>query len=115
MAYEIPGLMYTLLANADLTTHQYKALVVTSTGTCAVAGANAPQLVGVLQNKPALGERSTIMGNGISIAIAGEPLTPGPVATDASGRFVAAGANPVVGIALEGTGAANVHFPLLRT
>jgi predicted RecA/RadA family phage recombinase len=114
MAFEVPGKMYTGgIANADFTAEQYKGCILNSSGMVVLAGLNAPSLLGVIQNKPGAGEAVSIMMDGISIMIAGAALTPGPVALDAQGRVVAAAANPVVGYALEGAGAAGIHVPVM--
>jgi hypothetical protein len=72
-------------AGADLSTHQYKGVVLTGAGTVGLQDASGLSL-GVLQNKPRLGEGARVMhigrtkclANGASVAIAvGDRLRPG--------------------------------------
>jgi hypothetical protein len=112
MANEIPGLMHTYVAGADLSTHQYKAVIASTTAAkqCLLAGAAATGILGVLQNKPASGRPGTVMLNGRTKAVYGATVAAGdPLATDASGRFIPAAANPRVAIALEAGAVNEIH------
>ena len=113
MAYEVPGLMITGIANADFTAEQYKGCKLNSSGLIVLAGLNEVNILGVIQNKPGAGEAVTVMVDGVSIGIAGAAVNPGPVSMDAQGRFIqTTTVNPRVGYALEGAGAAGVHIPV---
>lgn len=114
MAKEIPGLMWSAIAGADLTTHQYKAVKLNSSGLIVLAGLNEPVIVGFLQTKTATGVSGTIMSTGITHAISGTGgVVVGPAATDASGRLLAAGANPVVAYVIEGAASADLRVTAL--
>jgi len=108
MAYEIPGFVIgTEVASADLSTHQFKAVVFTSTG-WALAGVGA-QDVGFLQDKPTTDEVAQVLVNGVSKAVAGAAVAKGArLRTDATGRLVTAVATEeAVARALTAAGAAN--------
>lgn len=72
-------------AGVDLSTHQYKGVILTGAGTVGLQDASALTL-GVLQNKPRLGEAARVMhigrskvladGSGTAIAV-GDRLRPG--------------------------------------
>lgn len=112
MANEIPGLTVTRVAGADLSTHQYKAVIESTTAAkqCLLAGAAAARIVGILQNKPASGRPGAVMVNGLSKAVYGAAVAAGdPLATDASGRLIPAAANPVVAQALDAGAANEIH------
>lgn len=116
-AYEVPGLKIgTLTAAADLSTHQFKCVKMTSTGinVCGVAGEGVE---GILQNKPAaLGQEVELMCNGISKAVAGAAITKGAqVMTDASGRVITAATagSKIIGVALEAAANAGEIIPVL--
>ncbi|CAB4130450.1 hypothetical protein UFOVP119_74 [uncultured Caudovirales phage] len=120
----------TLAAAADLSTKQYYAVKVDSSGNAAVAGAG-DFAAGLLQNKPsAAGQPATVAYGGVSKGFAGGTITAGNlVAADASGKLVAAtkgktdtsdtgaaadaliGSN-VIGIALASAVASDI-FPVL--
>lgn len=103
MAYESPQTTIAgQVAAADLSSHQYKFAVLTSTGVN-VAGANvfAPA---VIQNKPTSGQAVTLFGAGsISKVVAGAAITRGAqVMSDASGRAITAATGGIIcGRALE--------------
>lgn len=120
------------VAGADLSTKQYLAVKLNSSGKAVVAGAGE-FAIGILQNKPLSGAVASIATVGaISKAIAGGSITAGAtVAVDAAGKLVDAteakvntadagaaadaviGSN-VIGVALEGASNGDV-FPLLIT
>jgi len=114
VAYEQPGYKFSLIASADLSTHQYKFVDVNASGQAALAGAGT-RCCGVLQNKPTSGNVAEINHDGISKVVAGAAVTAGnEVMSDASGRAVTATAtNQGLGIALQSAGAAGVLIPVL--
>lgn len=117
MAIEIPGFKYSLQAAADLSTHQFKALVIDSNGRAALAGTAGLPIAGILQNKPnALGVACEITQSGISKMVCSGAITAGArVSTTNAGQAQAAATGHVViGYALE-TGAANKVIAVLLT
>lgn len=114
MAYEIPLQKLTLVAGANLTANQYRAVVVNNTGKAALAGAGS-RVVGVLQNKPDNGQAAEIMVLGVTKAIYGGTVTAGAaLESNASGQLVAQTTGQVVGIALESGVSGEVHPVLLH-
>ena len=107
MAYEVPGRTVTKLAAADLRSHQYRFMVLNSSGRAAVPGAGN-RVFGVLQNAPNSGEAATIMEEGISKVVASAAIAAGAaVATTNDGRAVtAATGNNVAGQAQTAAGGA---------
>lgn len=117
MAYEQPGFKFTLIAAADLRTHQYKFVDVDATGKAAL-GANGGRVAGVQQGKANTGEAVEICHSGISKVVAGAAVTAGDeIMSDASGRAITAtSTNQRVGIALQTASGAGILIPvLLRT
>lgn len=117
MAYEIPSQNITLEASGDLSTDQYKAVVVDSVGQLALAGAGA-QAIGILQNKPDdAGSDGSVMTYGVTKGELGGTVTAGDsVASDASGTLVTSSVDEyIVGIALEGGAAGEVVPVALKT
>jgi len=119
MAYEIPGLSFTLASAADYRTGngQFRFAKVTTTGKAqqSVLGEAA---IGVRQNTCNLNEAMTIVGNGISMVEAGAAVTAGDqVGSDATGRAkLAASGEFINGRALEtATGAGIIIAVLLAT
>lgn len=103
MAYEIKGFSYSLQSSGDLSSDQYKAVVVNSDGEIEVAGA-AATIDGVLQNDPeAQYYAATIMQKGISKAVVGTgACTAGDLLEiEAGGDFITRSAGAIVGRALE--------------
>lgn len=108
MSFEIPGFKFSRQAAADLSTHQYKAVVCDSNGRAALAGTQGVAIIGVLQDKPAaLGRAAEIMQNGITKWVAAAAIAAGAtVTTNNAGKAITAVAgNIVAGIALEASGA----------
>lgn len=135
MSFQTQGTDITLLAGADLSSSQFRAVTVNSSGrvVAATAGQHA---IGVLQNNPTSGQAATIRVGGVSKFAAGAAITLQNggrlVASDATGRAVAATAatvntsdagaaadavagSNVLGIALEAAGAAGVVIAVLLT
>lgn len=115
MAFEIPSFtLGTQKANADLSSSQYLAVVINSSGNVAVAGAGA-DIAGILQNKPTAGHACDVCVDGVSKAVAGGSVTAGAkLMTNASGQLITATAtNKAVGIALDSASGAGVVIPVL--
>lgn len=107
-AFEQPlGVQGQLVANSDLSTKQYIAMIATA-GKADVAGA-AANILGVLQNNPKAGQPASIMYAGITKMVAGAalPTVGTAVQTDASGRAVA-GSAPAIGRTLTTASGAGV-------
>lgn len=66
MAYEIPGLVITLEAAADLSTSQYKFVKLDTNGKAAAIAAVTDIPIGILQNAPASGASASVMVYGVS-------------------------------------------------
>lgn len=114
MAYEIPGFSFSLVAASDLSTHQYKFVNVDTTGKAALGGAGT-RSIGVLQNKPTLGQIGTVVVTGVSKVVAGAAVTAGDeIMSDATGRAITAVAtNQGLGVALSAAAGAGVIIPVL--
>ena len=106
MATKIPVFEDSYVAGADLSTHQWKGVMLTSANTVGLQGATG-QSLGVLQNKPRQGEAACVMhigrspayadGSGTAIAV-GDLVRPGT-----GGVFVkaTAGEANIIGVAEE--------------
>ena len=94
---------FTVPANADLSTKQYYAVTVNSSGNAAVAGAASP-LPYILGNKPTSGQAAEVMYSGVVPVIAGGTVAAGAsVKTDSNGKAVTASAgNAAIGVAISG-------------
>lgn len=114
MAYEIPGLTFTLPAAADLSGSQFRFVNVDANAKAAVPAAGGA-VIGVRNNKPKANEATTIVHSGISIVEAGGAVAAGAeVTTDATGRAIApAAGNRVAGVALETASGAGVFIAVL--
>lgn len=66
MAYEIPCLVISLRAAADLTAKQFYFVKLDSSGYAAMPTAATDVPIGVLQNAPDTGEEATVMVMGVS-------------------------------------------------
>lgn len=86
MAYEDAGKQISVLAGADLSASQYRAVKVNSAGQVVLCGAGETA-IGILQNRPASGKVATVMVAGVSKMVAGAPIAAGDlVASDAAGK-----------------------------
>jgi hypothetical protein len=115
MAYEIPGFkLGTLLADADLRTKQYCFVRVHTTGKVALGPiATGGKVIGVLQNKPNIGEACEIMVSGVTFLQAdGTGATVGDgveaVITTGFGQTAAGAVSAIVGTWLETVAATKV-------
>ena len=106
MALETPIWNLSLEAASDLSSNQYYAAVVNSSGKAALAGAGA-KIIGVIQNAPIAGEAAAVMVLGRTKGIAGAAVTTGnELEIDANGRFIPLSTGTSVGFALEDATAA---------
>lgn len=98
----------TLIAGADLSTHQYKLVKEAGAGTCVLCAAVTDVPTGVLQNKPGSGKAATIAQQGKLKVVAGAAIAAGAdVMSDTSGRVITqTSTNPIWGRALEAAGVA---------
>ena len=78
MAYEIPGKTISLTAGADLSAKQYYFVSVDSAEKAQLTVDNG-NAIGVLQNKPTLGQSADIMIDGVSKFVGGGALPAGTV------------------------------------
>lgn len=108
MAFEIPGPPFSLKAAADLSTSQFLFVSLDSNGEAVVAGAGA-RTMGVLQNKPTLGQGASIVDRGITKVVAGAAVAiDARVSSDAAGKAItSATTNSVEGRALTAAAAAD--------
>lgn len=115
MAYEILGFSFTLAAAADLSTHQFKFIVVDTNGEAALAGAGV-DADGVLQNEPEAGQAATVTTDGVTKAVvgAGGVTAADLLETDATGQVITLAAGETVGRALETGAAGDVISILLK-
>jgi hypothetical protein len=107
MAFEIPGFAPGGgVSAADLSTHQFKFVKMTSTG-INLATSGTDVVVGVLQNKPTTGQVCELMAVGQSKVIAGAAITQGAgVMSDSLGRAITAtSTNFIQGVSWQGAGA----------
>ena len=115
MSYQANETCISRLAGADLRTAQFKAVKINSSGQAVLAAAG-DFAIGILQNKPNVGEAATIQVHGISKASADAAITAGArVTPSADGQLVTAtvATDNTLGVALEGAAAAGVIFPVL--
>lgn len=84
MAYQKPLMTDTVVAGADLSGLQYKAVTVGGT-----LGTSNAASYGILQNKPESGEGGTVTVIGLAKAIAGGAITAGVNVTVSSGFLIA--------------------------
>lgn len=102
MAFEIPGKMIgTEVANEDLTTHQYKAVVFAEYGVELAAADEAS--IGILQNAPDVDQAAGVMVDGVSKIVAGAAFQAGDdLMVGTSGKLIkATSGKPIVAKALE--------------
>lgn len=99
MAWEIPGVVISRPAGADLSALQYTFVKLDASGDTVLAATQGEAVVGVLQNNPDASGTASIMTSGVSkirlegTEATGDQLTPATVTgrgeTAASGDFVA--------------------------
>jgi len=99
---------FSVPADTDLSTKQYYAVSINSTGEAVVAGAASTKPY-ILGNKPSVaGQPAEVIYSGVCPVVCGGTVTAGDsVKTDSSGKIVTASAgNSAIGVALTG-GASN--------
>lgn len=117
MAYEIPGFSFTLVAAEDLSALQFSVVDVDSAGKAITPAADGGRGIGVVQNKPAIGQSATIVTTGVTKAKVGTGgITAGQTAQALTNGTITAGVagDHAIGIALA-TGDAGDIIPLLLT
>ena len=115
-SFPTPNNIVNLVAGSDLSTSQYKAIILSADGAVDIAAANA-SIIGFLGNKPTSGASAEISSDaGGAKAIAGGTITAGdPLATDSNGDLVVAtGGDTVVARAIE-SAVDNDIFAVLAT
>ena len=108
MAYEIPGeLIGTMAASADLSSDQFKAVVVSGTSVVLPNTTGPITAFAVLQNAPSSGNAATLMRSGVSkVAFAASTLAAGDTfgfSTAGLGIAVDSTAAPRAGVIIEGS------------
>lgn len=90
MAHQSNGTDISLVAGADLSAAQFKAVKVNSSGQAILADADDLNAIGVLQNNPASGQTASVRIAGVTKYLAGGTVASGAVVTsDANGDAVA--------------------------
>ena len=80
MAVKLPVLEVSFIAEEDLSDYQYHFVALSTTeGYVKAIDTTSETVIGVLQNKPTIGESASIMTIGISKVVAGEALNPNDV------------------------------------
>ncbi len=108
MAFEVPGPAIPFKAGADLSAGQHLFVSLDGNGDVVVSGAGARSM-GVLQNKPTLGQGCDVVDRGVSKVVAGAAVAINDrVSADAAGKGVTSAAgNSVEGRALTAASAAD--------
>lgn len=102
-------------ANADLSSNQFYAVDINSSGKIVVASAAGQRVLGILQNKPTANQGAGVAVGGVSKAVAAAAITAGALLTTAAdGRLQTATSGQfVVGRAVSAAGAANQLVEIL--
>jgi hypothetical protein len=105
---EMPIMNISLVADADLTASQYKAIKINSAGKAVLAGAGE-KAVGVLQNTPAKGQTACVTVVGMSFGSFGAAVAAGDsLEVNAEGQFITRTTGEAVAVAVSGGDADNV-------
>lgn len=96
------------IAGTDLRTKQFYGVVDTAANTCGLQTSAGGRIIGILQNKPDLGQAASVRWEGVTKAAAGASFASAiELAVDATGRLIAAvTGNVVVGRSIDASGAA---------
>lgn len=115
MALEQNLVCISRVAGADLSAAQYKFVESNTAGTVTVANAAGEKVLGVVQNDPTSGQVAAVAYQGVSKVVAGGTVAiDADIATDASGRAVAATTgNKIVGRAISGGSVGEIISVLL--
>jgi hypothetical protein len=89
----------TLIAGADLSTHQFKGVKLDANGAAVLIAAATDVPIGVLQNKPTSGQAATVRVTGVTKMLSGGTITAGGV----TGRIRSSNGTAIAAQAL-GTG-----------
>jgi hypothetical protein len=104
MAYEQPGIVMSFTADEDLSSFQYRFVVLSGNDSVRLANAAADYPVGILQNAPESGELAEVAITGVSKLVANAATTVGTLLK-----------NEYVGAADNGKGdAADTDYDLAR-
>jgi hypothetical protein len=115
MAYDIPGFQLgTKVASVDLSSAQFLAVVVNSSGKIALAGAGVA-IAGILNNTPGADQACKVIVSGVSKTRVGAAVAEGDKLTpNGSGQLITATeGDAVVGTALGAASNANDIIPVL--
>ena len=114
MPSEIPAFAFSEVAASDLSSSQYKAVSIGSTG-LGITSVSV-QSAGILQNDPITGQPGNVMVTGQSYAIYGGSVTKGDfLQVDGSGRLITkVGTGAVVAIAKESGSVNETHTVILK-
>src|SRR3990167_4608544 len=75
MAYQVPGVIVSLLSSGDMSTHQYKAVQASTTNAvdgCIVTATRGGKVTGVYQNNSTSQEAGAVQLTGVSKVVAGD-------------------------------------------
>lgn len=91
------------VADVDMRTSQWLCVQRTTTGTVIPAATAGAAIIGVLQDKPNVGEEALVMDEGDTAVVAGAAITTGAaLMVNATGQVIAAtGTNVIVGYAIS--------------
>lgn len=107
MAFEALHGDFTFVAEADLSAKQYFFVSVSGTGGVVLTGAGATA-IGILQNKPTLGQAATVRVSGISqVSIGANIATGAQVESDGNGEAITQNTGAAMGIMLLGASVAH--------
>ena len=111
MSYNVAKMDFTIEASADLSAEQFRAVTVVAGG-AAVAGLDAADIVGILQNNPdAAGQACVVQNKGVARAQAGAAISRGDrLVSDANGDLIPVGANnnPIATALEDASGAGSI-------
>lgn len=114
MAVEVKGIGHGItVAAADLSAEQYKAVKVTAAMSVNLATVAGEPIIGILQNKPTVGQPADIMVVGVSKVRSGAAIAAGALLMAGSdGRIITAASagSEVIGVALEAATAADQYI-----
>lgn len=120
MAREIPNLLLSFTAGADLSSSYGLVGTINASGLLVVSTTAAAGGVGIIQDPVLAGRTSAVMAEGVSPAVYGATVTlgatPVKLTNNASGQLipVSAATDVVVAIALESGSAGEQHSVLLK-
>lgn len=116
MAEYGPGFDWTMIAEWDFSTAQYKASIVSSSvsNKCQVASQARDRVFGIIQNKVQSGESARIRVLGISKVIAGAALNAADIlVSDAAGFAITGNSANAFGCALQDAASGSIFTALI--